>query len=155
MHEGKIVPTIASSVAGPSGIVHLPRLWSKLLIDSIGALPDDYDACGDGFDAMTLNAFGISKGEAIEFVNSRRPTYMEFERWVLAHNGGYIDQERIRRHNAAILGYEHADDLAREMRAASGLAHHHHVRDAATLNALDDLDQLQQQVLASGRLQTA
>lgn len=146
--EGMVVPTISSAVAGPAGIVHLPRLWAKLLIASTGRLPDDYDACGAGFDAMTLAAMGIRREEAVQFVMSRRPTYMEFEKWVLEKNGT-IDPSRIREHNAAILRYCHEDGTARSMRAASGLAHYPQISDAVTLNAIDDLDQLHTQVMAS------
>jgi len=143
---GKIVPTISSKETGPAGILHLPRLWSKLLIDSVGKLPEDYDACGDGFDAMTLRAVGVDKNDAIAFVRTRRPTYMQFEQWVLAKNGGTIDERRVREHNAAISGYDHEEESARKMRSKSGLVHHHKIRDAATLNSVDDLDQLHAQV---------
>ncbi len=146
--EGKIVPTISSKEAGPAGILHLPRLWSKLLISSANKLPDDYDECGNGFDAMTLRALGIDRQDAITFVRTRRPTYMQFEQWALAKNGGTVDERRIREHNAAILGYKHAEKPARQMRSQSGLAHHHDIREAATLNTVDDLDQLHAQVTA-------
>lgn len=144
--EGKVVPTISSKEAGPAGILHLPRLWSKLLIDSFDKLPEDYDACGDGFDAMTLRTVGVKKSDAIAFVRSRRPTYVQFEQWILSENGGRIDQRRIREHNAAILGYDHSEKSARKMRSQSGLTHHHGIRDAATLNTVDDLDQLHAQI---------
>ena len=51
-----IVPLISSGSHGPLGVVHLPRLWSKLTLDAAGKLPPGYDSCGDGFDAMTLSA---------------------------------------------------------------------------------------------------
>ena len=146
--EGKIVPTISSKQTGPSGILHLPRLWSKLLISSVDKLPGDYDACGDGFDAMTLRALGVDRQEAVDFVRSRRPTYMQFERWILTKNGGALDERRRHEHNSAISGYNHADDSARQMRSKSGLAHRTDIRDAATLNTIDDLDQLHAQVTA-------
>lgn len=146
--EGKIVPTIGSKQVGPAGVFHLPRLWSKLLIDTAGKLPEGYDACGNGFDAMTLRALGIDRQDAIDFVRGRRPTYVQFEGWVLAKNGGAIAENRLREHNAAIAGYNHSGDSARQMRSQSGLAHHDDIRDAATLNTIDDLDQLHAQVTA-------
>ena len=51
----KIVPLVSSGTAGPLGVVHLPRLWLKLSLAAAGALPEGYDECGEGFDAMTLN----------------------------------------------------------------------------------------------------
>lgn len=145
--NGNIVPTIGSTVTGPAGIMHLPRLWSKLLLAAANRLPDDYDACGDGFDAMTLKTVRINKEDAIDFITRRRPTYMQFEEWVVAKNGGSIDIRRVREHNAAITAYNHADDVAQRMRADSGLAQYPDLRDAATLNAIDDFDQLHELVI--------
>jgi predicted TIM-barrel fold metal-dependent hydrolase len=145
LHD-KIVPIIPSNVAGPSGIMHLPRLWSKLLIHSVGRLPEGYDACGDGFDAMTLRTVGVSKEEVIDYISSRQPTYLQFENWVLAKNGGSIDVQRVREHNATIASYNHPAEVARKMRGELGLAHCPDLRDAATLNAMDDLNQLHEQL---------
>jgi len=136
----KIPPTISTKLAGPAGVVHLPRLWQKLLLSSTGLLPDDYDACGDGFDAMTLGAVGISKADAIDFVNTHKPTYMEFEKWVISKNGGKLDAAAVAKHNAAVLGYNHSDETGAKMRERSGLADHS-IKDAATLNTHDDFDE--------------
>ncbi len=146
--DAKIVPTISTKIAGPAGVVHLPRLWQKLLLSQAGLLPDDYDACGDGFDAMTLRAVGVPKEEAIEYVSSRKPTYVEFETWVLEKNGGKLDSQSIRKHNDAVLGYNHADDKAAEMRQSSGLRDNS-VKDAATLNTHDDFDQFHKHIVGS------
>ena len=34
----KIVPLISSGIAGPLGVLHLPRLWQKVLLESLGQL---------------------------------------------------------------------------------------------------------------------
>ena len=39
----QIAPLISSEVAGPLGVIHLPRLWLKVLLSAKGLLPDDYD----------------------------------------------------------------------------------------------------------------
>ena len=136
----KIAPTISTKLAGPAGVVHLPRLWQKLLLSSTGHLPEDYDACGDGFDAMTLKALGISKQEAIEFVSAKKPTYMQFEEWVLEKNGGKLDPAAVTKHNESVLGYNHSDELGEKMRQRSGLRDAS-IKDAATLNTHDDFDE--------------
>jgi len=141
----KIVPTVGSRVAGPLGVVHLPRLWAKLLLSSRELLPDDYDACGDGFDAMTIAAIGLDREELMSFIGTEQPTYMAFETWVLHKTGGKLDSAKIDAHNRAILTYNHSDSTARAMRADSGVADPS-IGDAATLNALDDFDQLHAQV---------
>ncbi|MBV8245848.1 MAG: DUF5069 domain-containing protein [Candidatus Eremiobacteraeota bacterium] len=142
----KIVPTISTKTSGTSGIVHLPRLWQKLLLFQAGLLPEDYDACGDGFDAMTLNAFGIKKQEAIDFISGHKPSYVEFENWVIEKNGGKLDSDKVRKHNEAILAYNHSDDTAAAMRASSGLKDHS-IKDAATLNTHDDFDEFHRHIV--------
>ena len=79
------VPLVSSGTAGPLGAIHLPRLWLKLSLAAVGALPEDYDECGSGFDGMTLSALGLDRQKTIDFVRQSRPTYMEFEEWVVAN----------------------------------------------------------------------
>jgi hypothetical protein len=141
-----IVPTISSKVSGPLGAVHLPRLWCKLLLASKGMLPSDYDECGEGFDAMTISALGLKRDEVIDFVRKEHPTYMAFEKWVIQKNGGRVDPTKIEAHNRAILGYNHKDETAASMRKSSGVDDAN-IKDAATLNTLDDFDQLHAQVV--------
>jgi hypothetical protein len=136
----QIVPTIGSNVAGPLGVLHLPRLWTKLSLASRDLLPPEYDECGDGFDAMTLSVLGLSKDEVISYVRSEQPTYVAFELWVLQKNGGSIHRGQVQRHNQAILTYNHSDAAAAEMRANLGLLDNS-IRDAVTLNMLDDFDE--------------
>ena len=55
----KIVPTIPSGVAGPLGVVHLPRLWLKALLAGTGQLAEGYKDIGPGYDYMVLEASGF------------------------------------------------------------------------------------------------
>jgi hypothetical protein len=139
-----IVPLISSGTAGPLGAIHLPRLWLKLSLAAAGALSDGYDECGDGFDAMTLAALGLDRAKTMGFVRTAKPTYMAFERWVIAN--GKTDRETIDRHNAAIRGYNHGDNHAQKMREASAIADSS-IADAVTLNAVEDLDELHRRLV--------
>jgi hypothetical protein len=134
-----VVPSVSSGTAGPLGAIHLPRLWLKLSLAARGALPEGYDECGAGFDAMTLSALGLDRDKTIEFVRSAQPRYMEFEKWVIAN--GKTDRATIVAHNAAIRGYDHGDVLASTMRASSGVDDST-VKDAITLNTVEDLDEI-------------
>ena len=136
----KVVPLVSSSVAGPLGAIHLPRLWTKLTLHHAGVLPEGYDHAGAGFDQMTIDALGLKRDDVVAFVKDKKPTYMQFEKYVLEQNGGSIPKEKIEAHNAAVRGYNHADDLASKMQAASGAQAH--VKDAVTLNTLEDMDEL-------------
>lgn len=139
-----IVPLVSSGTAGPLGAIHVPRLWLKLSLAAIGALPEGYDECGAGFDAMTLGALGLDRQKTIDFVRQNKPSYMEFEKWIVAN--GKIDKATIDRHNAAIRGYNHGDDLAKSMRGSSKIDDAS-VNDAVTLNTVEDLDEIYHQVL--------
>jgi hypothetical protein len=143
-----VVPSISSGTAGPMGVIHLPRLWKKLTLAAAGVLPSDYDECGAGFDQMTLNALGLDKQKVSDYVRSQKPTYMQFEEWVLAQNGGKLDSAAIVKHNDAVRGYHHSDELAAKMRTASGVKDAN-IKDAVTLNMIEDLDEIHRQVTKS------
>jgi hypothetical protein len=140
--QSKVVPSVSSGTAGPLGAVHLPRMWLKISLASVGALPDGYDECGAGFDAMTLEALGLDRQKTIDFIRQNRPSYMEFEEWVVAN--GKTDKERVDRHNAAIRGYNHSDDLAHQMRGSSKIKNAS-IKDAVSLNTIEDLDEIHRQ----------
>ena len=113
----KVVPLISSGTAGPLGAVHLPRLWAKLTLSSAGILADGYDFCGQGFDQMTVDALGLNRDRVIEYIRTAKPTYVQFEQWVVDQNGGSIAKEKIAAHNKAIFGYNHSDELAGKIAA--------------------------------------
>jgi hypothetical protein len=139
------VPLISSDTAGPLGAIHLPRLWTKLTLSAAGLLPEDYDECGAGFDQMTLTALGLDRQQTMDFVKNSNPTYIQFEEWVIDRNGGSISPDRIKKHNDAIRGYNHSDELAAKMRASSGIKDDS-IKDAVTLNTIEDLDEVHTQV---------
>ena len=141
--QGKIVPAISSGTAGPLGAKHLPRLWLKLSLGAADALPEGYDECGSGYDALTLSSLGLDRQKTIDFVRQNKPTYMKFEEWVAAN--GKVSKEAIEKLNAAITGYQHSDDLASSMRQRSGIKNAS-IKDAVTLNTIEDLDEIHAQL---------
>ena len=134
----KIVPTISSGTAGPTGVLHLPRLWQKVSLDAGGKLHDEYPAIGAGYDAMTLAAIGIEADAFTAFVKENKPSYCATEVWVLEQNGGSLDAGKIAEHNAGVTGYIHADDTRAEILTAAGRADDGSIKDAVNLNNLDD-----------------
>jgi len=142
----KTVPLVSSGTAGPLGALHLPRLWVKLTLSNAGKLADGYDECGKGFDQMTIDGLGLKREAVIAVIRDRKPTYMEFEHWVVEQNGGNIPREKIDAHNAAIRGYNHSDELGKQMRDDSK-CRDESVKDAVTLNTLEDLDELHKQAV--------
>ena len=141
----KVIPLVSSSTAGPLGVLHLPRLWTKLTLGNAGALAEGYDECGQGYDQMTITALGLDRAQVLEYIKTAKPTYVQFEEWILAQNGGSIAADRIKAHNDAISGYNHVEDYATKLRTATGLKNLS-VKDAVTLNTLEDLNDLHAQV---------
>jgi len=134
----KMVPLISSSVAGPLGVVHLPRLWLKLSLAHIGQLAEGYSACGDGFDRMVLQALNLSPDAVQEFIGSKKPTYPQFEDWIVAQNQGKIDAVAIDKVNYAVLSYNHSEEIRAGILASNGLDEGDGIHDAVSLNNLDD-----------------
>lgn len=134
----KIVPTISSGVAGPLGVLHLPRLWQKVILSAEGLLPAGYDECGMGYDQMVLDALGLNRDETVGFLKEKLPSYPEFEKWILQKKGGQLDKAAVEKVNAAIRGYIHKDDVRKSILSASGITDDGTIRDAVNLNNLDD-----------------
>ena len=137
-----LIPLISSDIAGPLGAIHLPRLWSKLLLSASGQLENGYDECGGGFDQMTLDGLKVDRDAAVEYVKSNKPTYAAFEQWVLKQRGGSIPSSEIEASNAAIRGYNHADDTRKEILDGAGVADDGSILDAVNLNNLEDWTEL-------------
>jgi hypothetical protein len=134
----KTVPLISSGVAGPLGALQLPRLWQKLLLSATGQLPEGYSECGKGFDHMLLDALKLDREATIAYVKGSRPTYPQFEQWVVQQRGGSIPPAEIEASNRAIQSYEHGDEDRREILEAAGMKDSGQIRDAVSLNNLDD-----------------
>jgi hypothetical protein len=139
------VPLISSGVAGPLGVLHLPRLWLKLSLEAAGKLAPGYPGCGKGYDGMTLGALGLDEAATKAFIKDSKPTYPQFEAWVKA-NGKTVTADAIAKHNAAVTGYQHDDATRQGILSASGLPDGKPT-DAVNLNNLDDWFEFHQAVL--------
>lgn len=133
-----IIPNISSDLAGPLGAIHLPRLWSKLLLSAKGQLAEGYAECGGGFDQMVLDGLGVDRDAAVAYVKGNAPTYAQFEAWVVEQRGGSIPASEIEASNAAIRGYNHDDGTRGEILSEAGIADEGKILDAVNLNNLDD-----------------
>lgn len=133
-----IVPLISSGVAGPLGVLHLPRLWLKVSLESIGKLAPGYPGAGKGYDQMVIDGLGLQRNAVLSFIKNSRPTYPQFEGWV-RKNGTKLDKASIEKLNAAIRGYNHDDATRKAILNANGLPDDTSApKDAVSLNNLDD-----------------
>ena len=141
------VPLISSGVAGPLGALHLPRLWLKVSLEAAGKLAAGYPGLGAGYDAMTCAALGLDQEAVKSFIKTSKPTYPAFEAWV-RQNGKKLSKADIQRHNLAILGYCHGDDVRKGILTASGLPDDGSVLPGAIdLNNIDDWQEFHAAVL--------
>ena len=142
-----IVPLISSGVAGPLGVLHLPRLWLKLSLESCGKLAAGYPGAGKGYDQMVIDGIGLNRDAVIDYVKKSKPTYPEFEAWV-KKNATKLDKASVEKLNSAIRGYNHDDDTRKSILGANRLADDGGApKDAINLNNLDDWKEFHQAVL--------
>ena len=142
------VPLISSGVAGPLGVLHLPRLWLKVSLEQRGLLAPGYPGIGKGYDQMVLDALGLNKDAVVNQIKSQRPTYAQFEAWVKKQPGVKLDKATIDKLNGAIRGYIHDDACRKSILTANGIPDDPSApRDAVNLNNLDDWYEFHQAVL--------
>ena len=142
------VPLISSGIAGPLGVLHLPRLWQKVSLEEAGKLASGYPGVGKGFDAMTLAAVGLEEQAVRDYIRKNKPTYPQFEAWV-KQNAKSLNGDAIENHNAAVRGYNHDDETRKEILGACKIADGaSSPKDAVNLNNLDDWYEFHQAVLA-------
>ena len=143
-----IVPLVSSSVAGPLGVLHLPRLWLKASLEARGLLASGYPGCGKGYDQMVIDGLGLDRGALLEFIKNGRPTYPQLEAWVKKQSGVKLDADSVQKLNAAIVGYIHSDDTRKSILGANGLPDDATAPlDAVNLNNIDDWFEFHQAVL--------
>jgi hypothetical protein len=135
----QIVPLLSSGVAGPLGVLHVPRLWLKVSLDARDKRAAGYPAVGKGFDQMVIDGLGLNRDAVVSFISEKRPTYTQFEQWVREQPGAKLDKESIDKLNASISGYNHDDATRRGILSAATLPDDQKAaRDAVNLNNLDD-----------------
>ena len=141
------VPMISSGTAGPLGVLHLPRMWQKVSLESQGKLAAGYPGIGRGYDAMTCAALGLEEQAVKDFIKKNKPTYPEFEAWV-KKNAKSLDRQSIEKHNAAVRGYNHDDETRKTILGNCAIADDASAfKDAVNLNNLDDWYEFHQAVL--------
>ena len=142
-----IVPLISSGVAGPLGVLHLPRLWLKVSLEARGKLATGYPGIGKGYDMMVISALGLEAQKVADYVKNQRPTYPQFEAWV-KKNATKLDKGSVEKLNGAIRGYIHDDQTRKSILGANGLADDASAcKDAVNLNNLDDWKEFHSAVL--------
>ena len=71
--SNSIVPLIPCHVAGPLGVLHLPRLWLKASLEARGKLAAGYPGIGKGYDTMVISALGLTADAVRKFITEKAP----------------------------------------------------------------------------------
>jgi hypothetical protein len=143
-----IVPLISSGVAGPLGVIHLPRLWLKASLEARGKLAPGYPGAGKGYDQMVIDGLGLKREAVLGFIKDKRPTYPEFEAWIKQQPGAKLDKGSIEKLNASIRSYIHDDDTRKSILGGCNLPDDSTApKDAVNLNNLDDWKEFHEAVL--------
>ena len=142
------VPLISSGVAGPLGVLHLPRLWLKASLEAAGKIAAGYPGIGQGYDMMVINGLGLNAEEVRKFITESKPTYPQFEAWIKRQPGVNLTRANIHKLNLSIAGYIHADDVRKGILTANNLPDDGSILpDAINLNNLDDWNEFHAAVL--------
>jgi ectoine hydroxylase-related dioxygenase (phytanoyl-CoA dioxygenase family) len=93
-----------STEIGSLGLMHLKRYWQKAMATRNGQLKKDSFANEWDIDKSLLAVAGLGTEQAIGYLYNTAPTFDEFERWILAVNGGTMEREKIDLFNAYFTG---------------------------------------------------
>jgi hypothetical protein len=133
------VPLISTRTVGPLGIVHLPRLWQKILLAGQDKLADGYRAGKGGADERLLTALGLSDDDTIAYVHRQQPSYLAFEAWVRENaDPASLTPEAVTRFNERLLSFPKPEPLRSEQLALIGLPNDETRWIASDLNDLED-----------------
>jgi hypothetical protein len=144
-----VVPAISSSVSGPLGVPHLPRLWLKHLLFSFGQLPEGYRHGAGGFDERLTAALGIDRAAFAAYVEAEKPEYLLAEAWIRDHATA-LTPVTIAAFADGLDAAAMPDAMAAERRAELGIEDATFTR-GISLNDLDDWAALHRQLQAAAR----
>ena len=139
-----ITPLISGGIAGPLGLVHLPRLWLKIRLHALGVLPEGYRSGNGGNDAKLFDAIGLDGEAFVAYVSDQSPDYQQLEAWVRA-NASNAAPEPIAEFNALVLSMELGEPRRTEWNERFGLDG---FSNGVGLNQLDDWDLVHAELLA-------
>jgi hypothetical protein len=142
-----IAPVLSSSVKGPLGVAHLPRLWLKIRLFSSGRLPDGYRHGVGGFDEFLLTTLGIDGEAFVAYIETTQPNYPALEAWVREH-ATTLNAETIAAVNHRIATVDMREELLAERRARLAITDLSYT-NAVDVNNLDDWQAFHDMLLES------
>jgi hypothetical protein len=134
---GHISPAVSPLLTGALDLCHLPRLWTKAMIDAIGLLPEGYNSGKGPLDEHLASAIGIELAGAIRFIRAERPMYRAFEEWI-ADLAATLEPSVRETWNNRIINGEKPEYIAGPERELLGIGNSNE-RGGVLLNHLVDM----------------
>jgi hypothetical protein len=141
----RMVPLIGATVAGPLGVVHLPRMWYKSVLSAAGSLYEGYFDHYKGFNQRVVDGLGLEPEAWFAFL-ATMPTYPQAEGFVTAH-ATKLDPASIAAVNTEVLTFLRPEENAAAVRARAGLGDPT-FRNSARLLNFDDWCTMHQDLVA-------
>ncbi len=140
----RLAPLIGATVAGPLGIVHLPRMWLKGILSAAGMLYEGYFDNYKGFNQRVVDGVGLEPDAWFAFL-ATMPTYPQAEDYVEVH-ATKLNPASVAAVNADVLTLLRPEENAAAVRARVGIADPD-VRNSARLLNFDDWFTMHQQLV--------
>jgi hypothetical protein len=131
-----IAPVLSSSVRGPLGVAHLPRLWLKILLHASGRLPEGYRHGVGGFDEFLITTLGIDGEAFVAYIETAQPDYLALEMWVRDHAAN-LNAEAIAAVNDRVANANMKEEMLAERRERLGITDVTYT-NAVAVNDIDD-----------------
>lgn len=146
-----MIPLISSICYGPLGVCQLPRFWGKVLLRKKGLLDEEYPDCSPGLDEGVMRAIGLDREATLDHLRSARPTYLDFEAWVLRQKGGSLDRNAVEAWNFSVRTRLHTrPEKIEETYRDIGFGKEVKVNSAVILNSLQDWQLFHKRDLKTG-----
>jgi hypothetical protein len=104
-----------SAPIGQLGIHHLHSFWARMAAQRAGRRVESTETDWR-FDNLLLNGLGLPLEETMQYLMQQAPDFAEFERWILARNGGQLSPVQAERLNCAFTGQPYGTELRAHLR---------------------------------------
>ena len=136
--QGRVVPLIASVDYGALEVCQLPRTWLKVILKATGVLHPEYPDFTEGLDAGVVDALGLNREAMLVKLREGKPSYVEFESWVLEQCGGQIDRHAADEWNDFVRNRIHKSEFRKRILDEIGLTDDGTLTSAVVLNQIED-----------------
>ena len=115
----RLAPLIGATVAGPLGVVMLPRMWYKSVLSAAGMLYEGYTDYHRGFNQRVVDGLGLEPDAWFAYLKTM-PTYPQAEAFV-KERATKLDPASIAAVNTEVLTFVRPEENAAGVRARVGL----------------------------------